>query len=614
MSLAQGHAKGTRSIVRRVYHYVMMHVVPVAWAWLLLAPILTGVAWANARPEAPTSPSSSATDGEATPASQAPPPVLPQQNPLGPKFTAGGRLAIIPIDGMIYDFTLESLKRRVDRALADGASVLVLKLNTKGGIVTSGLDISKYIKSLNVPTLAWIHPEAYSAGIMIASACDAIIMSPASATGDCAPIAPGQELAATERAKILSPILEEFRDSARDNGYDFALFHAMCELGVKVYFIEHIETGERRLVNQVDFEIMVNGRDPASTGWFASVLQLPGGDQPIVSREISTEEDQRQWKPVRVLPSGKPLPGGLFHDGRTLLTVNQDRALDIGLSKATVRDEAELRQLLSPASMTTVSQTWSEDLAGWLTSPWVRGILIVALLLGAYTEFQAPGTGIGGIVALLALVALLGAPFLVGLAEVWHIIVFFLGFILLMLEIFVTPGFGVLGITGIIMMLVGLVLVGIPTGSGGGFGGAMPAPEMMAKLQASALATIVGLFASMVGFYFLTRHFGRVPLLNKLILADAGGSAALDREDADLDAPGVVPGRQTSGVSGDESYGDGQIRPGDEGVVTTGLRPSGRAEIAGRIVDVASLGAWIEPGQRVRVVEVRGNRITVDRA
>ncbi len=178
---------------------------------------------------------------------------------------SGSDIAVIPVSGLIYDFTFESLERRVDKALDGGASLIVIVLDTPGGVVTSALKISKYIKTLNVPTVAWVHNEAYSAGIMLAAACDEIVMAKASATGDCAPIVPGMNLEPTERAKALSPILAEFRDSANANGYDYAMFHAMCVLGVEVYLVEKDDgSGERRLVNQADYAVMVLGASTQS--------------------------------------------------------------------------------------------------------------------------------------------------------------------------------------------------------------------------------------------------------------------------------------------------------------------------------------------------------------
>ncbi len=524
---------------------------------------------------------------------------------------SGANVAVIPIEGMIYDFVLESLKRRVDRAVDEGATVIVIELDTPGGVVTSALEISKYIKSeIPVYTIAWINNDAYSAGIMIASSCDEIIMSDSAATGDCAPIVPGQELAPTERAKALSPILEEFRDNATDNGYDYVLFHAMCELEVEVYYVEHNQTGERRLVNQVDYALMVEGRDIEKGGVLGGLFGGSNTSSAVpahVTRESATDEDIGKWKPVEKLSSGARLPDGRVHNGQTLLTLNQTRAHDIGLSRETVRNLGELKQYLSAGSVSRVSQTWSEDLAGYLTNPLVRGVLIIALLLGAYMEFQSPGLGVPGLVAAIALILLLVSPFLIGLAEVWHIIMFAVGFVLLIIELVFTPSFGLLGIVGLCLMFAGLVLSVVPTGGGSGIGPIrLPPPEMWHRLISSLIFMVAGLFASMIGFYYITKHFGRLPFLNRLMLGD---------EQPVLAGVGGTLDQPLEAMSGDEAIGGGVIEVGQLGRVSgTGLRPSGRVDFGGRLIDVVSIGAFIEPGGKVKVVEVHGNRIVVDAA
>lgn len=520
---------------------------------------------------------------------------------------SGANVKIIRIEGMIYDFTLESLQRRVERALAAGASLIVIELDTYGGKVDSALEIGRYIKGkIPVKTIAWINSKAYSAGIMIAAACNEIVMSPSSATGDCAPIVPGQNLEPAERAKALSPILEEFRDSATKNNYEYPLFHAMCVLGVPVYLIENPETGARRLVNELDYKIMAQGARGKATG-LGKLFGLGGSDNDeddvgAVASELTEEEREQhrgRWKLVKQI-----------HDGRTLLTLNQTRAQEVGLAKAIVRDESELRQYTGAASIVPVDQSWSEDLAGWLVHPLVRMVLVLALLLGAYVEFQTPGLGIAGAVALLSLITLLGAPFLVGLAEIWHLVVFFIGFLFLMIEFFVTPGFGLMGMTGIIGMLTGLILAVVPSSGIGPM--PLPArellntPELLNRLQLSVLCTLLGIIGSGVGFYFLSTYLGSIPLLNKLVLHETSGSL--------LTSPALatgVPVPATS-VSGDEVIGGGHIRVGVTGRVVAGLRPSGRAEIDGHVVDVVSQGSWIDSGQPVRVVEVHGNRIVVE--
>lgn len=522
---------------------------------------------------------------------------------------SGTDIAVIPVTGIIYDFTLVSLERRVDKALDSGATVIVIELDTPGGVVTSALKISKYIKTIPVPTVAWVHNEAYSAGIMLAAACDEIVMSPASATGDCAPIVPGMALAPTERAKALSPILEEFRDSAQANGYDYALFHAMCVLGAEVYFVEKSDgSGERRLVNQIDFSVMVNGESaqdlagpPPTQGTGPVVIEDVGA----VTLTVATEADRGEWHAVEVLPSGDKIPGGRVHDGKTLLTRNQKRAQDIGLSKATIASEQALKQHYRAASVVAIPPTWSEGLAAILTSWWMRVILVIVFLLGAYIEMQAPGLSVPGTVAVVALIALIGAPFIIGLAEVWHILLFLLGFVLVIIEIVFTPAFGMLGVAGLMMMFMGVVLSVVPAGPGvGGRGvGWLPPPEMWNRLVASMFITLLALVASCVGFYYITKHFGKIPGINRLILASAQPSG---------DAVGIDLTGQPIHVSGDEVLGVGVVKVGITGETASDLGPTGTARFGEHIIDVVSVGPYINAGQPVKIVEVHGNRIVVD--
>ncbi len=515
----------------------------------------------------------------------------------------GSHIAILPVDDLIYDFTLDSLRRRIDRAIREGADMIVLELNTNGGVVTSAIDICKYLKDrqqVPVPVIAWVHPKAYSAGIIIASACDEIVMSASSTTGDSAPIAMGQSLDATERAKILSPILSEYRDNAQRNGYDYAMFHAMTVLGVKLYYIEHPDTGERRIVNQADYALMVRGQELTPSGIVGSLFgRGSAGADPgaleEVTRETATDADLGAWRPVTTMPSGQFYPDGMIHGGTTLFTPDQTLALDIGLSKATLSSDAEIQAHYAAASTTRVLQSWSESFAGFLTHPVVKGVLVLALLAGAYFEFQSPGFGLGGAVALVALVALLGAPFIIGLSDIWFVLVFVLGLVLLAVELLFAPTFGVLGVVGVVLMLTGLIFSAVPSG-----GGTLPIPPraMWDRLLQSTLWTMLGLGGGMLAVFFMTRYFGVIPGTQRLILAES--------QTAYHDGDAVVP------VSGDEALGEGLIKVGDTGRVTTGLRPTGRADFGGGLVDVVAQSGWVEPGKRVTVIEVHGNRIVVD--
>jgi membrane-bound serine protease (ClpP class) len=588
----------------------------------------SGVAQVDAAgaPEAPA-----ASESEAEPAAETPTAPSATSNraagqpaPRLSSLPGGANVAVIPIEGMIYDFTLESLQRRVDRALANGASVIVIEIDTYGGVVTAALDISKYLKdptAVPVPTVAWVNDKAYSAGIIIASACDEIVMSPASATGDCAPIMYGQNLAPTERAKAYSPIATEFRNSAQSHGYTYATFHAMCVLGIDLYLIENPDTGQRLVVNQADYAVMVEGdkeaRDgirvesqaPAGGGG-GGFLTLPGsrddsGGGTVTTYNLAASNqagpgDLGNWEPVEVLPSGNRAPGGRIHAGTGMLfTPDATLARDIGLSRATIANDGELQRYLGAASVTRVDPTWSEDLAKFLTQMWVRALLVVILAVGAYLELQAPGLGLPGAVALIALFGLFGAPMIIGLADLWHVLLFLAGLALLVAEVTLTPAFGVLGISGIILMLAALVLSVVPTG-----GGVLPAAGTWDQATSALLASLIGLVGAAVGLIALVHYFGHIPGLNRLLLTDT----PVDAGPATATSPGAYPGK----LSGSDVLGDGQLKVGQTGRVVSTLRPSGEAEFDGHTVDVVSIGPFVDPGTAVRITEVGRFTITVE--
>src|SRR5439155_18828186 len=93
---------------------------------------------------------------------------------------------VIALLGEIDDYSRDMLFRRFEQARADGATNIILQIDTYGGSAKAGLEISGFIKRQNnLHTVAFIHEKAYSAGAMIALACDEIVMQPGSVSGDC---------------------------------------------------------------------------------------------------------------------------------------------------------------------------------------------------------------------------------------------------------------------------------------------------------------------------------------------------------------------------------------------------------------------------------------------
>lgn len=513
-----------------------------------------------------------------------------------PAIDTGPRIvAVIRVDSEIYDFVLDSLKRRIARAREQGADHIVIEINTYGGYVTSAIDICKYIKSLDIPTTAWVNDKAISAGSMMGTACDEIIMSPNSVIGDSAPIVMGQNLEPTERAKALTPVLKEFKDNANDNGYPYPVLHAMAELGVKVYRVRNKETAEERIVHQLDYGVMVNGESPETVGQggafdaITSFLNIGGERIEVIGLEVNaTEDDMGKWERVAEL-----------HNGKTLLTLNASEATEFGItSNVEVRSMSDLREHFGTGQLIVIDHTWSEKISGFLAKDMIRGILIIALLLSVYAESQVPGIGFGAAVAVGALILLVAPPFVIGLAEIWHLLAIVLGVILLLVEFFVIPGFGVAGVSGIVCILAGLAFMVVPTDGEG----IMPLPGagMWSAVQMSFLSIISGLIIGLVCAVLLSRYFDTIPFFRRLMLE---GPTPRD-PNASIAAGGRV------------EFSNDPVSIANVGAIgqaITDLHPAGRVRFDGSVVDVVSPGDWITAGTEVRICEVAGNRIVVER-
>ena len=521
--------------------------------------------------------------------------------PGGLSVPSGGLVAVIEIDGAIfYENQIDSVKRRTDRAIQDGADLIVFDLDTPGGRVDLALELSSYILTLPVPTVAWVNNQALSAGILIGSACDELIMSRASLTGDCAPILPGENLAATERQKQLAPILAAFRANAADNyngptTSDYAMFHAMCELGVEVYLVKHKLTGEVRLISQTDYAVMVDGQSQVQAAGIGesgdqSALTDPENELWLSKPPITVNDTSQvgQWELVKQV-----------HNGTTLLTVNEVEAMDIGLSRATISSEAELKALYGAGSVERYNETWSESLVGFLVHPMVRAALLLLGIVGILLEYFSPGLIVPGVVGLAAFVVLIGAPFLIGLAQTWHLILIVVGVGLVVYEMFTMTTFGVLAVLGLLMFIAGLVLSGVQTASNG-----LPADGAGRQVMITSLAFVGAIVMTVPILFIMTKYFGSLPLLNKLVLTESQSPVLAT-------AGGVAVPHQR--VSGDEVVGGGKIKPGMTGTVTkTGLRPAGNITIDDLLIDVTSTGGFVEAGTTVRVVEVHGAMIMVE--
>lgn len=510
------------------------------------------------------------------PDQEAPATISPQAPATQPKQYT--KAAILPIDRDINDVTLKSLKRRVAEAQQQGVDLIVFEMNTPGGMVTSMLGISDVIKVIPEHTVAWINTKAYSAGAIIALACNEIVMAPRSTIGDAMPITIGPEgpQAVPEKVepKVISPLREELRESAQRNGYNVLLCLSLIEPEIEVFWVVNTQTGEKRFVDRDERDLL-----------FGLAVTQPGAaSQPI--RAASRTE----WTYVTSTPLIPNVNQPIVANDE-LLTMSQNEAIAYGFARPTmVGTVAELMAVFGvQAPPLRLESTWSENLVAWLTSPLIRGGILLIAMLAGYMELNSPGVGLPGAVALICLALFLGAPYMTGLADIWDILLVIAGLILIGVEIFVLPGFGVAGVAGLVLLIVGLVASFVPAEWPDQHPFQLPSSEYAWNaLRDGLLSVSLALIGSLVGMIILSRYFRRMPYLNRLVLANPT-SQEVSIEDWFADLPNA----------------------GESGVSVGPLRPAGKARIGGKLVDVVAESDFIEAGQPVQVIERVGNRVVV---
>ncbi len=271
-------------------------------------------------------------------------------------------------------------------------------------------------------------------------------------------------------------------------------------------------------------------------------------------------------------------------DGPLRLTSNQ--AEEMGLAWQVVDNFDELKQLYGfEADPRAAEPNWALELIEALGAPALTMVLIAIGLIGIYVELQTPGVGIGGFISALAFMLLFWSKYLNGTAGWLEALLFVGGVFFLLLEAFVLPGFGIFGLGGAVMVLAALVLASMTV--------VIPQTESQIGELRSSLTVVIGAIGCVVVAAMTLRHYlPHTPLLRKLLL-----NPPAEEELADLDYR--------------ESVAEFSHLVGQQGVATTDLMPSGKADFDGHLVDVIAEGMPIDRGRTIVVVKARGNRVMV---
>ncbi len=424
----------------------------------------------------------------------------------------------------IREQILPSTARLVDRCMKDAAEknadYILIDLNTYGGLLEAADSIRTRLLASPVPVVAFINNQAASAGALIAIAADSIYMRPGASIGAATVVDQGGEKLPDKYQSFMRSMM---RATAESHG---------------TYFDE--KSGKER--------------------WHRN----PRIAEAMVDESIA-------------------IPG--LVDSTKILTLTTNEAIEWGYCEGKASSVEEVAQIVAGdnAEIFEYRATWLDRLLGFLTNPAFQGLMIMLIVGGIYFELQTPGVGFPLIAACVGALLYFAPLYVEGLAQHWELALFIIGIVLVIVEIFVTPGFGVLGIAGIAAIVAGLVfavidsdmLRHIPTGE----------VSAMYVLRPLSLV-IINVTVSLVLCLWLGRRFlrGHSALRERIVLTqemDAGQgyvSRAVER--------GLV---------------------GTTATVAAVMRPTGKVTIDGVYYEAASEdGLFIDKGSEVIVVRDEG--------
>ncbi|GAA4835336.1 NfeD family protein [Algivirga pacifica] len=273
-------------------------------------------------------------------------------------------------------------------------------------------------------------------------------------------------------------------------------------------------------------------------------------------------------------------------DAGKVLTFTTQEAMQFGFCEGQQESlKGVLTQLDIPSyELTTYHLTVAERVIAFFMNPLISGVLILVILGGIYFELQTPGVGFPIAAAILAAIFYFTPYYLNGLAANWEIILFFVGLLLLALEAFVIPGFGVAGVSGLICTIGGLVLV-------------MLNNDWLDFTFVSSERIVEAIVVAMSGFVFSVA--GAIALGSRLLTSPMFKRIALEQTFS-----------KEEGYTSDFLY---EHHIGSVGVAHTVLRPSGKVMINGDLYDAFTRGGYIDKGEKVEVVEQTGAALKVQK-
>ena len=480
----------------------------------------------------------------------------------GPAKPTYSRPVLVRMEGMITPRLQHYLERKLQEAKDLGADLLIVEIDSPGGMLEPSERIAYTLKDLSwARTVAFVPYEALSGAAIASLGCDEIVMGPQARIGDAGPIYLDEDfLFRHAPEKIRADLVQVARTLAQAKGRPPALAEAMIDMHVVVFEVRDKRTGKTTYMNNSEWDSL---------------------------------KDKSQWeKGPPVLESNR----GIF------LELAGVKAVELGLAQAIAANRDELKQHYRLGDLVIIEPTATDTAVEVLNWWFVTGLLFIVGLVGIFLEFSAPGTCFGGVLAAVCFGLFFWSHALGGTAGWLEVVLFLLGAAFLAIEIFLLPGTMIAGITGVVLMLTSLVMATQTS--------MIPQTVWQWREMGLSISVVGGSFLAFLVFgIFLTWYFGTVPILGRLVLAPP-------KPEAVAGAPVTPAGTASNGTTiAGGTAGGTRDRPwlaiGQIGLAVSPLRPAGKVQFGEELVDVLTEGDFVDQGSRVRVYRVQGTTVIV---
>ncbi|GMV81311.1 MAG: hypothetical protein AMXMBFR7_24950 [Planctomycetota bacterium] len=498
------------------------------------------------------------------------------------KLPANASIMIIPINdtestryGMIDNWQAGFVTRRLQSAKADGYAAVVLEIDTNGGSVAACERINKEIAHAGVPVIAFVRGKAFSGGALISLGSATIVMEPGTQIGGAQAVSLFGDLDKDEREKARSMLVAMVKGLCERNGHPETLAHAMVDSDVEI-----LET-----------------------------------DRP--APRFMTGDELADWKKNEAARGPAPAVKATFKESGQILTLTSGEAIDVGLASQIVADRDALMQALgvAPSNAVLAGVTSSEKVSRFLGHPGWLALLVLVALGGLIYELKTPGIGLGLGLFLFCMGLFFWLAFFADTTGLVEISIFLLGAVLIGVEIFVLPGFGVAGIAGGMLVLFSIVLAFIPQGTSmSELWEQSDADPFKAELIYEGLkwASMTLLAAGLCIATALVAGV-RLPGVNRLALArevalrPGGGvsvSAGPPQPEPLVSGMTTIAGPKPMSAKPPPSARPAAELIGKEALAETVLRPSGKVRLEGVTYEAMAEGDWVDAGAKVKVLSV----------